>query len=84
MTIKNNLKYKKRKIYFRAFSFIKISSISALDHQQSNMVSGDDVRRRTRPLAIYECSHYIPGEILSNFYLRQSSESPLLMILEAL
>ena len=44
MTIKNNLKYKKEKNLFQGFSFIKISSKSSLDHQQSNMVLGDGVK----------------------------------------
>ena len=38
------------------------------------------VGRHTGALAIY-C---IPGEVLSHFYVRQSSESPMLTILEAL
>ena len=33
---------------------------------------------------IYGCYHFISGEILSHFYVRQSSESPKLTILEAL
>ena len=44
----------------------------------------DIVRRLTRTPALYWCYHCIPGEILSHFYLRQSSESPILTILEAL
>ena len=44
----------------------------------------DAVRRRIRPIAIYGCYHSIPGEILSHFYVRKSSESPILTILEAL
>ena len=44
----------------------------------------DIVQRRTRTPAVYWCYHCIPGEILSHFYLRQSSESPILTILEAL
>ena len=42
------------------------------------------IRCRRRSLAIYGCYHSIPGEILSHFYVRKSSESPILTILEAL